>query len=76
MIKKPTRRDLLLVVGQLQDIIGRIGASAMDDKQRERAATVQAAVEEGMELCILARGFDPPLSGTWPRDRAPSLRRK
>lgn len=69
-IKKPTRRDLLLVIGELQDLIGHIGGVAMNDAPsvRERAKPIQDAVAKGMDLCIKARSFDPPLTGTWPRD--------
>lgn len=64
---KPTRRDLLLVIGELQDLIGHIGSSYNNDRGPERAQLVQDAVARGMSLCILARSFDPPLSGHWPR---------
>jgi hypothetical protein len=65
--KKPTRRDLLLVIGELQDIIGAIGGSAMNDRQRERAESISLLVSRGMTLCIQATRFDPPLTGKWPR---------
>jgi hypothetical protein len=64
---KPTRRDLLLVIGELQDLIGHIGACYGNDRGPDRAQLVQDNVERGMRLCILARSFDPPLSGRWPR---------
>lgn len=65
---KPTRRDLLLVIGQLQGIIGRIGSTYADDRSRERSTPIQEAVTEGMDLCVRARSYDPPLTGTWPRE--------
>lgn len=64
---KPTRRDLLYVIGELQDIIGAIGGAAMNDRAKERAQTIQDLVKRGMDLAILARSYDPPLFGQWPR---------
>jgi hypothetical protein len=58
---------LLLVIGELQDIIGAIGASALNDRQPERAASIQDLVSRGMALCLQATSHDPPLTGKWPR---------
>lgn len=65
--RKPTRRDLLLVIGELQDVIGDIGSSYGNDRGPDRAQLVQDGVERGMRLYILARSYDPPLSGKWPK---------
>jgi hypothetical protein len=65
--RKPTRRDLLLVIGELQDIIGHIGSSYDNDRGPDRAQLVRDGVERGLKLCFLARSYDPPLSGSWPR---------
>ena len=62
---RPTRRDLLLVVGELQDIIGEIGAVYANDRSAERAKPIQDLVRRGMDLCIRATAHDPPLSGKW-----------
>lgn len=64
---KPTRRDLLLVIGELQDIIGGMVGSYLNDRGAERSQPIQDLGERGMRLCIDARSFDPPLRGKWPR---------
>ena len=64
--KKPSRRDLLLVIGELQDIIGKLGSTYQNDRSRERAEPIQDLVKRGMDLCIIARSYDPPLTGSWP----------
>lgn len=66
-MKRPTRRDLLLVIGELQGVFGRLRAAAMDDRATERAAALQDLAELGHDLCIKARSFDPPITGRWPR---------
>ena len=63
--KRPTRRDLLLVIGELQDLFGRLAAAA-GDRNPNRAQDLSDATKEGLDLCILARSFDDPLEGTWP----------
>jgi hypothetical protein len=72
---KPTRRDLLLVIGELQEIIGNIGSAYGNDRAADRAGPMQRLVAEGMRLCIAARSADPPLEGRWtgtPARRAPA----
>jgi hypothetical protein len=64
---RPTRRDLLLVIGELQDIIGAMGSTYANDRAVDRAEPIQVLEKRGMELCVLARSFDPPISGAWPR---------
>lgn len=58
--RKPTRRDLLIVVGRLENIIGAIGA-AFNDRNPNRSAQVDQLVRRGLALCHDARGHDPPL---------------
>lgn len=65
-VKKPTRHDLLLVIGELQDIIGSLGATYLNDRGPERAEPIQDLVKRGMDLCVQARSYDPPLTGCWP----------
>jgi hypothetical protein len=60
--RKPTRRDLLIVIGRLQDKLGRI-SSAMNDRNPNREAEVHGAVQEGMDLCIEARSHDDSIRG-------------
>lgn len=68
--RRPTRRDLLIVVGRLQSIIGAMGAAALDDRHPERAQAVSDLLAEGMELAVAARSYDPPLD-VGPRRRSP-----
>jgi hypothetical protein len=65
-MKKPSRRDLLIVVGRLQSYIG--GAlRASGDRNPNRAAEVKAELDEAFDLCIAARSYDDPVepSGPW-----------
>lgn len=58
--KKPSRRELLKVVSELQDLIGdAIGAHA-NDRDPDAFVKVQTPLESALELCIQARSFDPP----------------
>lgn len=72
MRKRPTRRDLLLVVGELQTIIGQISESA-GDRNPNRAADIETYVKKGFQLALDARNFDPPTEGGsrngWPYER-------
>lgn len=59
---EPTRRDLLLVIGELQNIIGNLKACDHDRNPRRQddKDPLFAAAET---LCIDARSFDPPVEG-------------
>ncbi len=61
MKKKPTRRDLLIVIGQLQTSIGRIASAANNDRSQNRIEVVNEESDRAFELCIEARSFDPPI---------------
>lgn len=64
--RKPTRRDLLIVVGRLQGLAG--AASARNnDRNQNRHADVHGVLQEMLDLCIEARSYEPPLedSGPW-----------
>jgi hypothetical protein len=64
--RKPTRRDLLVIIGRLQQLIGRADGAAGNDRNPNRAATVKGVLTEALELCISARSYDPPVdSGPW-----------
>lgn len=64
--RKPTRRDLLIVVGRLQCLVGH-ALSRNHDRNQNRQADVDGTLHEAMRLCIEARSYDPPLkdSGPW-----------
>jgi hypothetical protein len=66
-MRKPTRRDLLVIIGRLQNITSS-ARSAMNDRNPHRAAEVEGYLGEALELCIKARGYDPPIEknlGPW-----------
>ena len=55
--RKPTRSDLLHVIGRLQNLIGSAKA-AMHDRNPHREAQVQRALEDAHRLCVAASAFD------------------
>lgn len=57
---KPSRKDLLKVISELQALFGKINATYHNDRLEDRASKIAQACEEGMEMCITARAFDPP----------------
>lgn len=65
-LRKPTRRDLLVVIGRLQNLIGTAMAQN-DDRNPNRFSEVEATMRRAHDLCIDARSHDPPLAekGPW-----------
>lgn len=66
--RKPTRRDLLVVIGRLQGIVGKAAGLVLNDRAKERAHVVADMLQEAHDLCIKARGFDEPIEsnlGPW-----------
>lgn len=72
---KPTRRDLLVVVGRLQVLIGLIQARN-NDRNQYKADEVDPLLEEAHELCISARSLDPPLGDVGPWSAAEEKRQR
>lgn len=70
--KKPSRRDLLVVIGRLQDMFGE-ALARNNDRNPERQGEVDAALNFGHQLCIEVRAHDPPLedSGPWSTKKDP-----
>ena len=66
--QKPTRRDLLLVIGRLQDLLGN-ALAANNDRNPSRLENTTDALNEAHELCIAARTHDPPLPQKPPNAR-------
>lgn len=67
--RKPTRRDLLIVIGRLQDIVGAI--KAVDhDRNQNRADDKEPLFKKAFDLCVEARSYEPPIkdSGPWSQD--------
>lgn len=60
--RKPTRRDLLVVIGRLQTLMGAV-AGAASDKNPNRASQLLRLSEHGADLAIDARSYDPPVDG-------------
>lgn len=64
--RRPTRRDLLVVVARLQGLVGRAIAEN-GDRNPNQLAKVTMALERAHALCVAASAQDPPvrLSGPW-----------
>lgn len=58
--KKPTRRDLLKVVTELQALISKGRSLHGNDRNPHGFEQGQNVLQEAFELCIAARSFDPP----------------
>lgn len=58
---KPSRKDLLLVVSKLQDVVGRAMA-ANNDRNPNRFAATDYELQLAHHLCVFARSDDPPVS--------------
>lgn len=59
--KKPDRRQLLKVIGELQDLIGQASARHGNDRDPLGYEAGQKALEKAHNLCIEALSFDPPM---------------
>ena len=60
IIKRPTRRQLLQVITELQEIIGEAAIAHGNDRNPNGFEQGQKKLKEGFNLCILARSYDPP----------------
>lgn len=58
--KKPTRKDLLEVVTELQRLVGTAMSQHGNDRDPSGFEKGQRALQQAHELCIQARSFDPP----------------
>lgn len=58
--KKPSRKDLLKVIDELQRLIGSAHGLHGNDRNRHGFEEGQKKLEQAHELCIQARAFDPP----------------
>jgi hypothetical protein len=57
--KKPTGKQLLETLTELQDLFGELRI-AFTDRNPNRESEVNALIERGFDLCDYARAFDPP----------------
>jgi hypothetical protein len=58
--KKPSRKQLLKVIVELQDLIGKAQARHGNDRDPNGFEKGQKLLEEAFQLCLEARQFDPP----------------
>jgi hypothetical protein len=66
MNRKPTRKDLLLVIGRCQTLFGEI-LGAASDRNPNRAEDIDRLCKKGFNLCIEAAEQDEPVApnGPW-----------
>lgn len=66
MKRKPTRRDLLIVIGRLQNLFGSVGTAA-SDQNPNRAHQLQKIAKRGLNVAVEALEQDDPVtpSGPW-----------
>lgn len=57
--KRPTRIDLLRVIGRLQHLVG-TASSVNHDRNPNSKAQSEGALRRAQELCFSATAFDPP----------------
>jgi len=71
MKRKPTRRDLLIVISRLQDVIGKSTAAHGNDRDPNGFEEGMKALDEAFRLCIEASSQDDPVSqdGPWGSER-------
>lgn len=64
--RRPTRHDLLVVIGRLQNLFGEL-AMVAGDRNPDRAHDIDRVQRAGLALCIEASAQDAPvtLSGPW-----------
>lgn len=58
--KKPTRRDLLKVITELQRLIGSASTLHANDRNPMGFEDGQKRLQEAFDLCLEARKFDQP----------------
>lgn len=65
--RKPTRKDLLIVIGRLQDLVGLASAEYSNDRDPNGFEKGQATLRDAHVLCIDVLSHDPPLEpkGPW-----------
>lgn len=71
VLRRPTRGELLRVVGELQTLVGMAKGAYENDRDPNREHSVRSPLDRAFELCIEALHYDPPR----PRSRRGGLRR-
>ena len=64
--RKPTRRDLLVVIQRLQIAIGDARAAYENDRNPDGFVQGRAILMDAHDLCVDATAQDPPLPDTGP----------
>lgn len=59
---KPTRRQLLAYLSEIQNAIGDAGCCSLDDRNPDRAKILANALKRAHQLCIDAQSHDRPVS--------------
>lgn len=59
LTKKPTRRQLLMGITRLQNLIGKAMSAHGNDRDPNGFEKGSRLLDEAHELCIELRGFDP-----------------
>lgn len=76
MKRKPTRRDLLVVIGRLQSLFSKLPGAA-SDRNPNRASDIKRIADAGLNLAIDALEQDDPIThrlGPWGGDSENSPR--
>lgn len=63
--RRPTRRDLLVVIDRLQNLVG-WAMARNNDRNNNRHADVDGTLDYAHRLCVAARSQDPPFEGSGP----------
>ena len=72
--RRPTRRDLLVLIGALQDVLGRALSAHHDDRSQNQHGPISKMFEDALATCIEARSHDEPIvtrAGEWGRPMIP-----
>jgi hypothetical protein len=66
--KRPTRRDLLVVIARCQNLFGQV-AAVTSDRNPNRAADIERVWRAGFDLCVEAQSHDEPVDDARPWSR-------
>lgn len=58
--KKPTRKDFLKILSELQKLVGQAHGFHGNDRDPNGFEKGQKVLDEAFSLCLAARSFDPP----------------
>jgi len=73
--RRPTRRDLLVIIGRLQGLVGEATANN-HDRNPNRYAETMGALEDAFDLCVEALSKDPPQKDTGPWSSAFAVKKR